>query len=204
MDQYISAEVVKKILEDKGTELEAIVRCYDFPATIRNVSPLYKMFTHNDTQQIISYDLFKMYIAIIFFLKVQLDEGGEEGDLQRVEYDLGYSQYHLMKKFEAKEIESIKYDEEVCHAYEKAIMKYLFLLQLVHAKQDGQIKSIKNAVLSMNDDTLVKLGYVHRLSNFKTPTDTAKITDELKERLKYYTTSALETPETPDTPDESA
>ena len=58
MDKYISAEVVKKILEDKREDLEAIVRCYDFPPTIRNVSPLYQMFTHNTTEQIVSYDLF--------------------------------------------------------------------------------------------------------------------------------------------------
>ena len=113
MNRYVSAEVVKNILEDKGTELEAIVRCYDFPPTIRNVSPLYTMFTHNDTQQIVSYDLFKMYIAIIFYLKVQLEKDTEEGDLQRIEYDLGYAQYHLMKKFEQQEIDEAKYEEEV-------------------------------------------------------------------------------------------
>lgn len=187
MDKYISAEVVKKILEDKGTELEAIVRCYDFPPRIRNVSPLYTMFTHNDTEQIVSYDLFKMYIAIIFFLKVQLDEGGEEKDLQRIEYDLGYAQYHLMKKFEQKDITEIKYEEEVCHAYEKAIIKYLFLVQLIHAKQDKQLKSIKNAVLSMTDETLVKLGYVNRLSNYKETIK--KPPEELTKRLGYYTES---------------
>jgi len=190
MDRYISAEVVKKILEEKGTELEAIVRCYDFPPTIRNVSPLYTMFTHNDTEHIVSYDLFKMYIAIIFFLKVQLDNDGEEKDLKRVEYDLGYAQYHLMKKFEAKEIDETKYEKEVCHAYEKAIIKYLFLIQLIHAKQDKQLNAIKNAVLSMNDETLIKLGYVNRLSNFNKPMTNP--TEEIKERLQYYTASSPE------------
>jgi len=197
MDKYISAEVVKKILQDKGTELEAIVRCYDFPPTIRNVSPLYNMFTHNDTKQIVSYDLFKMYIAIIFFLKVQLAKDGDGKDLERIEYDLGYAQYHLMKKFEDKDIEVSKYEQEVCHAYEKAIIKYLFLIQLIHAKQDKKLTSIKNAVLSMNDETLLKLGYVHRLSNYKSAVETPSAV--LEERLAYYTTS-----ETTSTPEESS
>lgn len=193
MNRYVSAEVVKNILEDKGTELEAIVRCYDFPPTIRNVSPLYTMFTHNDTQQIVSYDLFKMYIAIIFYLKVQLEKDTEEGDLQRIEYDLGYAQYHLMKKFEQQEIDEAKYEEEVCHAYEKAIIKYTFLVQLITNKQDQQLKGVKNAVLSMTNNTLVKLGYVHRLSNFK-HTESIVASKELQGRLEYYTTASTSEP----------
>lgn len=193
MNRYVSAEVVKNILEDKGTELEAIVRCYDFPPTIRNVSPLYTMFTHNDTQQIVSYDLFKMYIAIIFYLKVQLEKDTEEGDLQRIEYDLGYAQYHLMKKFEQQEIDEAKYEEEVCHAYEKAIIKYTFLVQLITNKQDQQLKGVKNAVLSMTNNTLVKLGYVHRLSNFK-HTESIVASKELQKRLEYYTTASTSEP----------
>lgn len=195
MNRYVSAEVVKNILEDKGTELEAIVRCYDFPPTIRNVSPLYTMFTHNDTQQIVSYDLFKMYIAIIFYLKVQLEKDTEEGDLQRIEYDLGYAQYHLMKKFEQQEIDEAKYEEEVCHAYEKAIIKYTFLVQLITNKQDQQLKGVKNAVLSMTNNTLVKLGYVHRLSNFK-HTESIVASKELQKRLEYYTTASTSEPRT--------
>ena len=193
MNRYVSAEVVKNILEDKGTELEAIVRCYDFPPTIRNVSPLYTMFTHNDTQQIVSYDLFKMYIAIIFYLKVQLEKDTEEGDLQRIEYDLGYAQYHLMKKFEQQEIDEAKYEEEVCHAYEKAIIKYTFLVQLITNKQDQQLKGVKNAVLSMTNNTLVKLGYVHRLSNFK-HTESIVASKEIQKRLEYYSTASTSEP----------
>jgi len=185
MNQYISGEIVKKILEDKGTEIEAIVRCYDFPPVVRNISPLYQMFTKNNTKTIVSYDLFKMYIAIIYYLKVQLEDNSEKTDLEHIEYDLGYCQYHLMKKFEDDEIEAEKYEEELCHAYEKTILKYLFLIQLFETKDDQQLNGIKNAVLTMNDNTLIKLGFVHRLSNFKTKvnTDTA---EEHRERLEYY------------------
>jgi len=195
MDKYVSAEVVKQIVEDKGTDLEAIVRCYDFAPNIRRVSPLYTMFTHNDTEAIVSYDLFKMYIAIIFYLKIQLESSADEADLQRIEYDLGYAQFHLMKKFEGNEIDESKYEEEVCHAYEKAILKYMFLVHLIHAKQDQQLRGIKNAVLSMTDKTLVKLGYVHRLSNFKSIYTNVGTTDELQSRLQYYTRSAVGTSE---------
>ena len=185
MDKYVSAEVVTKILEDKKDELEAIVRCYDFPPSVRNVSPLYQMFTHNTTETIVNYDLFKMYIAIIFYIKVQLEEPADKEDVERVEYDLGYAQYHLLKKYTDKEIDDAKYEEEVCYAYEKAILKYMFLVQIIAAKQDEQLKAVKNAVLTMNDETLVKLGYVNRLSNFKR---TIPLTDNLKERVDYYTT----------------
>ena len=197
MDKYISAEIVLKILDDKGTDIEAIVRCYDFPPTIRLVSPLYSMFTHNSTEYICSYDLYKMYIAIIFYLKVQLNPNTDtvNADCERAEYDLGYAQYHLMKKFEAEELDEAMYDEKVCHAYEKCILKLLFLLQTTTVKNDEQLDAIKNAVLTMNDETLVKLGYVSRLSNFKTPTDSAKITDEHRARVEYYTTSVTATPE---------
>ena len=135
-----------------------------------------------------------MYIAIIFYLKVQLEETAEKTDIERVEYDLGYAQYHLMKKFEANKIEAIKYDEEVCHAYEKCILKYLFLIQVHTAKQDEELQNIKNAVLSMTDTTLIKLNYVNRLSNYKTIVELPS--DDLRERLKYYTVepSAVGTP----------
>tara|TARA_B100000795_G_scaffold155417_1_gene116567 strand:- start:242 stop:820 length:579 start_codon:yes stop_codon:yes gene_type:complete len=185
MDKYVSAEIVCKILEDKKTDLEAIVRCYDFGPRVREVSPLYQMFTHNNTELIVSYDLFKMYIAIIFYLKTQLSKDEHTKDLERIEYDLGYAQYHLMKKFEQNEIDELKYEEEVCHAYEKAILKYLFLIQVKAAAQDKQLAAIKNAVLGMNDETLVKLGFVNRLSNFKRAVH-GPFEKKMVERLEYY------------------
>jgi hypothetical protein len=185
MDKYVSAKIVCKILEDKKTDLEAIVRCYDFGPRVREVSPLYQMFTHNETEFIVSYDLFKMYIALIFYLKAQLNTEDRTKDVERIEYDLGYAQYHLMTKFEQNEIDELKYEEEVCHAYEKAILKYLFLIQVKAAAQDEQLVAIKNAVLSMNDKTLVKLGFVNRLSNFKWAVH-GPLEKKMVERLNYY------------------
>ena len=196
MDKYISAEIVTQIVKDKNTELEAIVRCYNFPPKIRNVSPLYKMFTNNSTEYIISYDLYKMYIAMIFYLKVQLNpKEAENPDCRRAEYDLGYMQYHLIKKYNDKEIDVSKYEEEICHAYEKCILKLLFLIQYSTTTKNEQLKSIKNAVLTMNENTLCKLGYVHRLSNFKSKIISENIPENVLERYKYYTES--ETVNTP-------
>lgn len=186
MDQYVSGEIVRKILQDKQAKLEAIVRCYDFHPRVREVSPLYQMFTHNDTKHIISYDLFKMYIAIIFYLKTQLEKDTETKHLERIEYDLGYAQYNLIVKFKDNEIDELKYEEEVCHAYEKCILKYLFLVQSNTAKQDKRLAAIKNAVLSMNDNTLTTLGFVHRLSNFKRAAH-GPFEKAISERLEYYT-----------------
>jgi len=193
MDKYVSAEIVTTLLKDKATELEATVRCYDFGPRVREVSPLYQMFTHNNTYEIVSYDLLKMYIAIIYYLKAQLSEEDNKDDtkdVKRIDYDLGYTQYHLVKKFEQSEIEELKYEEEVCHAYEKAILKYLFLVQLKSAKSDEQLTGIKNAVLSMNDETLIKLGFVHRLSNFKIEVQ-RPYTKNMTERLAYYTNTDI-------------
>ena len=188
MDKYVSAKIVCKILEDKKTDLEAIVRCYDFGPRVREVSPLYQMFTHNNTELIVSYDLFKMYIALIFYLKTQLgdEKDNDEVDVKRIEYDLGYAQYHLMKKFEQNDINELKYEEEVCHAYEKCILKYLFLVQLKAAGQDEQLQAIKNAVLSMEDNTLTKLGFVNRLSDFKKPKKQGAFGKNISERLAYF------------------
>lgn len=188
MDRYVSAKIVTQILKDKALELEGIVRCYEFEPRIRHVSPLYQMFTHNKTEFIVSYDLIKMYIAIMFYLKTQLSDANTDDDeksVQRVEYDLGYTQYHLMKLFDDKQITQIKYEEDICHAYEKGILKYLFLIQVKTAKQDEQLLGVKDAVLSMTDNTLCKLGFVHRLSNFKMMAQ-GPFEKDMIARLEYY------------------
>lgn len=182
MNRYIDGKLVTQIMEDHATVLEAIVRQNPFPPRVMNPSHLFKEITKTDGQ-IVNYDLQRFYLAMIYYLKVQLGPAANKDDLKHIEYTHGYHLFHIDQQRD--ELTNSEYEEQLIHQYEKTVLKYLFMVQLLASEYDEGLMSIKNAVISMTDETLCKLGYVLQLSNFKTPV-TGPFSKKLYERVNYY------------------
>lgn len=170
------------IMKDHCAMLEAIVRHVGHSQVIKAPYLFEKISKNTDEQT--SLDVMQFYLAVIYYFKASLIAKTNPDWLERVGYDLNYSNYHADLALQKGTITNKEYHDRLFRSYETAIFKYI---RLAGRKPDDN-EAVTLAILSMTDDTAQQLGYAERFTNLENDELPRPYTKRIHKRIAHYAT----------------